>query len=148
MVCVCRRYGANFLLNVGPRGDGSLSHMDAAILEMVGQWIKINQKAIYEVRPYTIISEDKDFVLRGNNGKYYLFVHDLCICGDLNVVKDGGMAKQVKLFGLKGKCKSIEWLDCHDKVPFEQEGDELLVKAQPFMYGENLVVRIAEIEIE
>ena len=31
--CVCRRYGANYLLNIGPMGNGQLRMLDKAMLE-------------------------------------------------------------------------------------------------------------------
>ena len=144
-LCVCRRYGSNFLLNAGPRGDGSFSLMDEAIFEILGEWIQINGEAIYETKPCEIVSDGKDFVLQGKDGKYYLFVHDLVMCGDENVVKSGGMSKEVRLNGVTGRCCEIKWLDNGQRVKFDQTKNALTVKADPFMYGENLVVRVAEI---
>jgi alpha-L-fucosidase len=39
--------GGNLLLNVGPRGDGKIDEPDAAILQGIGQWMKINGESIY-----------------------------------------------------------------------------------------------------
>lgn len=38
----------NLLLNVGPKGDGSLPEGDLQILREIGAWLKINGEAIYE----------------------------------------------------------------------------------------------------
>ena len=36
-LCVCRRYGANYLLNVGPMGNGQIRPLDKAMLETLGE---------------------------------------------------------------------------------------------------------------
>jgi alpha-L-fucosidase len=50
--CVAR--GGNLLLNVGPRGDGTLCPMQVARLRAVGAWLKSNGEAIYRTRPWSI----------------------------------------------------------------------------------------------
>ena len=42
---VCR--GANMLLNVGPRPDGTLSPEEIKSLKAIGQWLKVNGEAVY-----------------------------------------------------------------------------------------------------
>jgi len=44
-LCVCR--GANFLLNVGPRPDGTLCPEEVRSLKAIGAWMKVNGEAIY-----------------------------------------------------------------------------------------------------
>jgi alpha-L-fucosidase len=38
--------GGNILLNIGPRGDGTINPPDIAILEGIGRWMAINQESI------------------------------------------------------------------------------------------------------
>jgi alpha-L-fucosidase len=40
-------YGGNYLLNIGPRGDGSIPEASVAILEQVGTWMQTNSVSIY-----------------------------------------------------------------------------------------------------
>ena len=47
----------NMLLNVGPRGDGSISEKDQKILKEIGTWINKNKEAIYESKPWRKCSE-------------------------------------------------------------------------------------------
>jgi len=44
-LCVCR--GANMLLNVGPKPDGTLCPEEIQSLKAIGKWMKVNCEAIY-----------------------------------------------------------------------------------------------------
>ena len=44
----CVRDGGNYLLNIGPRPDGSVPEPEVAVLREVGQWMQRNGHAIYE----------------------------------------------------------------------------------------------------
>ncbi len=50
----CVAKGGNLLLNVGPRGDGSLCPLQVERLRAVGVWLRANGDAIYATRPWTI----------------------------------------------------------------------------------------------
>src|SRR3989442_167849 len=43
----CVRDGGNYLLNIGPRPDGSVPEESVRILETVGGWMERNGEAIY-----------------------------------------------------------------------------------------------------
>ncbi len=43
--------GGNYLLNIGPRGDGSVVEFEADVLRGIGQWVQANGDAIYGVGP-------------------------------------------------------------------------------------------------
>lgn len=141
----CRRYGANMLLNVGPKGDGLLRTMDMAILEAVGTWTAIYDEAIRTARPtdITIERKPKDFILC-NGDTYYLFCHDLPSYIDVNVSKGGCVSYEEK-FHLNKKIQSIIWMESGEEVLFEQTEDKVIVHTKPFDYGNNLVVRVAKI---
>lgn len=146
-LCCCRRYGSNYLLNVGPRGDGSLRPLDEAMLLTLGEWVDIQKEALYLPRPAGIPVDgagDKDFLLE-REGIYYLFFHNVRMTGDENVV-DGGQANPNEdRFTMDKPIRSVIWLDNGEKVPFTQEGNQVTVRPDPIRYGSNLVVRIAKI---
>ncbi len=43
--------GGNYLLNIGPRGDGSVVEFEREVLLGVGRWLEVNGEAIYGTRP-------------------------------------------------------------------------------------------------
>ena len=47
-------HGGNFLLNIGPRGDGSVVEFESEVLKEMGAWLKENGEAIYgtEASPF------------------------------------------------------------------------------------------------
>lgn len=47
-------HGGNFLLNIGPRGDGSVVEFESEVLKEIGAWLKENGEAIYatEASPF------------------------------------------------------------------------------------------------
>jgi alpha-L-fucosidase len=44
---------SNFLLNIGPRSDGSIATVIQTLLAGLGAWMAINGRAIYATRPWT-----------------------------------------------------------------------------------------------
>jgi alpha-L-fucosidase len=148
--CVCRRYGANFLLNLGPMGNGLLRPLDKAILTEIGRWAKINEEALYLARPCGIseTSKPKDFVLE-KDGAYYLFCHQLPMMASIDVqLKED--ANFVDTFAFDKKIKSITWLDVpKSAVRFTENGDgTVTVQSDAYKYGTHLVVRVAKIIVE
>ncbi|TWU38356.1 alpha-L-fucosidase [Novipirellula artificiosorum] len=47
----------NMLLNVAPRGDGTIDAEQRRIVKEIGDWLRINGEAIYGTRPWTIARE-------------------------------------------------------------------------------------------
>lgn len=145
----CRRYGANLLLNLGPMGDGSLRKIDAAILEMLGRWVKIYDEAIRCPRPTYIDIENKpdDFLLKFGK-TYYLFCDRLATVADPNVTIEGNPSTYTDRFVLPETVRSVLWMDNGEAVEYTQNGSEIAVRTVPFKYGRNTVIRVAKIVCE
>ena len=145
---ICRRYRSNFLFNVGPKPDGTLRTIDKAALEMLGIWTAYNEEALRLPEPSGIEVENKhdNFILKGD-GAYYLFLSDLSIRGDINVTIGGEKKDYNNYFTFGEKIKSVTWVDNGESVNFTQDGDKVNVIPAPFCYGQDLVVRVAKIEI-
>lgn len=147
-LALCRRFGSNMLMNVGPMADGSLRLVDQGILEMIGHWISYFDEAIRTPRPTDIEVMDKpdDFILQDGKN-YYLFCYNIPMAADSNVAKYQDMNYN-SVFQLKDKIQSIQWMDTGADVEFKQEGVDVTVKTVPYAYGRNLVVRVAKIVCE
>lgn len=147
-LCECRKYGSNFLLNIGPKADGSLKNIDKATLEVLGQWTAIYGDYIHDARPsgITVENKQKDFILK--NGKdYYLFCHDLPMRADVNVALSV-RAVYSDVFSFDKEIKEVYWADNKKALDFTQEDGKTTVFTEPYLYGNNHVVRIAVIKAE
>ena len=67
--------GGNYLLNIGPRGDGSVVEFEADVLQSMGKWLALNGEAIYDTEPQPFRHLDFGYATR-KPGKLYLLVTD------------------------------------------------------------------------
>jgi len=103
----CARDGGNYLLNIGPRGDGSVPEESVRILETVGHWLERNGQAIYGAERCRVNrSNYANFSRKGNT----LFMHVSYWPGET-----------VVLAGLQAKVKSARLLASGRPVRFEQD---------------------------
>ena len=145
---VCRRYGSNLLLNIGPKGDGTLRTIDKGILEIMGQWYELNKEALHTPVPCPIEVEGKpeNFLLQEGN-TYYLFVTELPSRKKDNVVLGGENVDPKNTFALAETIKSATWLDTGLPADYTQADGKVTVSVVPTPYGENYVVKIAKITV-
>ena len=146
-LCHCRKVGANLLLNIGPHADGSIPKMQEAILELLGDWMDVYGGAVRAGRPAGIAAEGKDFGLRTADGRVFLFVHDLPICGSEHVTVGSGSGRLVAFSGIFDEAESVRWLDNGQELPFVQDPEHgiFTFHAVGYDYGVNRVVRVAEV---
>ena len=135
----CRKYNCNYLLNVGPKADGTLRTIDKGILEEIGKWIKFNKGFIYNVKASDITAENADVVTDGE--KYYAIIKGVGMSGDPNVTIQMGGAKKVTV---NAAIKSAKWLDNGKKINVENNS----FYGEPFMYGTSMCVRVAVLELK
>ena len=144
-LCSCRKVGANYLLNIGPTAQGGIEPMQAAILGLLGRWMRFYGEAIYHGRPFGAKAEEsaKNFALRSEDA-IYLFIHDVGRNGSANVVVDGRRQGDCYFDGISGSIAAIEWMDNGESLGFEQDGDRLTLHATSFPYGLSTCVRVAK----
>lgn len=146
-LCACRKVGANLLLNIGPEGDGNVALLQEALLREIGKWVDVTGKVIYTPKPCGVCGSGKNFALKDGK-RMYFFVHDISIIGHSDVSVGGGNAGNTCFTGITDKVKSMRWTDNGEELTFTQNGKEFSFNATGFPYGTNLVVRVAEAELE
>ncbi len=100
--------GGNFLLNIGPKGDGSVVDFEKDVLLAMGKWIAKNKEAIYGTRPDPFHISFKWGSLTSRPNKLYLHL----LSSPENDL--------ITLTGLTGKIKSVVVLGEKDKPKFIQ----------------------------
>ena len=145
----CRRYGANYLLNIGPQPDGSVCLLEQGIFQEFGKWTETYGEAIYKARPAKEIEcEGENFVLKADeDGVYYLFVPGLGVLGPGNVMFRVENMIRTSLQNFPAPIKSIRWMENGEDLKFTQEGGTVTVDCTQYEYGRNYVVRVAKIEV-
>jgi alpha-L-fucosidase len=103
----CARDGGNYLLNIGPKPDGSIPEESVRILTAVGKWMEKNGNTIYSAEPCQVKrSSYALFTRKGNT----LYMHVHYWPGDY-----------VAISGLKAKVKSARLHASGKTVKFDQD---------------------------
>jgi alpha-L-fucosidase len=103
----CSRDGGNYLLNIGPKPDGSIPEDSVRVLTEVGQWMSRNGDTIHTLERCQVhASEFAGFTRRGNT----LYMHVYFWPGET-----------VALAGLMTKVKSARLFASNQDVKFEQD---------------------------
>lgn len=99
-------HGGNYLLNIGPRGDGSVVEFERDVLLGMGKWLKNNAEAVYgtKANPFSHALEWGDITTKDEN--LYLFV------------RKEYFGKDIELSGFKGIISDIIRLDNREKCQF------------------------------
>ena len=107
--------GGNYLLNIGPKGDGSVVDYEAAVLRGTGAWLHKYSEAIYDTTPQPF--RKLDFGYATVKGPHlYLFVERL--------PKDG----HLQLPGMQNNLTAARWLNGRK---LELQGNSVVVPALP-----------------
>src|SRR6516165_8037144 len=103
----CGHDTGNYLLNIGPRGDGSIPEESVRILTAVGKWMEKSGKSIYDTETcQPRRSNYASFTRKGNT--LYMHVHFWS-------------GETVSLGGLMNKVQSAQLLASGKPVKFEQD---------------------------
>jgi alpha-L-fucosidase len=100
----CARDGGNYLLNIGPRPDGSIPEESVRILTAVGRWMEKNGDTIYTAEPCQVKrSSYALFTRKGNT----LYMHVYFWPGDYVAIS--GLKAQVKSARLHASGKTVKF---------------------------------------
>ena len=117
----CAQSGGNYLLNIGPKPDGSVPEESVQILETVGKWLDTNGKAIYGTeRGSYSWNSNANYTRRGNT----LYIHQHYWPSNTPAAEWLPFfqpATVVAIGGLNTKVKSVRFLKTGQNVPFVQD---------------------------
>ena len=101
----------NYLLNIGPKGDGSVPQASLDTLQQIGKWMQVNKKAIEKASPSPFKQAFRWGSITQQPGKLYLNISDW--------PKDNTLA----IHGLNTKIKCAQFLRDGKQIKTVKEGD-------------------------
>ncbi len=130
-LATCARGGGNYLLNIGPKPDGSVPEESVAVLEAVGQWLSTSGKAIYETERITADwNVNANYSRRGNT----LYIHQQFWPGHTPAAEWLSFFQSeavIAIGGLKPKVLSAKILKTGQQIPFTQDEFTLRLTGLP-----------------
>ena len=111
--------GGNYLLNIGPKPDGSIPAPSVRVLKGMGGWLRRNGEAIYGAernRMDTMFNIRGRFTVKGNTAYLHVFAWP---------------GSEVAVGGLLCKVRSARLLASGARVRFEQQPNRLLLCGLP-----------------
>lgn len=119
----------NLLLNIGPRGDGSVPEASVKVLETVGDWLaRCGGEAIYDTEPFTF-----DLQHRGEHRGDWSF-HGPFTVRETNLywIIRRWPGNALTFGGLQARVRGVELLGAARRpVSFRQEGTRLTLSGLP-----------------
>jgi len=127
MLRKCASGCGNLLLNIGPKGDGSIPEESIRILDEVGAWLEANGEAIYDTERFEYNLQERgdaradwthhgNFTARGNN--FYLHI-------------TSWPGKELTIAGVENKVKEVTMLSTSKTFSFAQDAGKVVVTNLP-----------------
>ncbi len=125
--------GGNYLLNIGPTGDGIIIPFEIQVLKGIGQWLKINGESIYSTNISPIQKQDWG-VITSKPGKLYL--HVMNYPEDKKLILKGINSDVQKIYPLSNKSISLNSvkkdgsliIELHEKVRIDDYSTVIVVE--------------------
>ncbi len=125
----CANGGGNYLLNIGPKGDGSIPEESVRILNKVGEWMDENSEAVHGTERCRVRgSTFARFSRKGNT--LYIHVHHW-------------PGETVSVGGLQSTVKSARLLATGEMIAFEQDAYGARFTGLPATSPDDMVTTIA-----
>ena len=159
--------GGNYLLNVGPKGDGSFPDQAITRLSVLGKWMRINGEAIYGTTPWKTAGELPDTIAiathtaASNSMKDVLndatskhIFPEIRFTAKKNVVYVFANSMHEKEVAVKAlgkasgeKIKSVSMLGSGKKVKWQQKATALILPLPP-LTNTNVNVNVFKVVLE
>ena len=132
MMTHCVSQGGNFLLNFGPKGDGSFRKEEVAIAKVIGEWMKDNSSAIYDCGFAGLKKQSWGYYTKPNNkeNKLYMVVCNNPISGQYRVrLPKGQLIEKAYLLSSPNKKVKMEEIAKYEYfiTPGKVKGDKPFV---------------------
>jgi len=117
----------NLLLNIGPKGDGSIPKASLKIIKRLAAWMEINSESIFNTEIFTC-----DPYKRGN-GRNDFSPHGMLTASghNLYLLATNWMGSKYVLNGLETLVKSVSILGSDNNYPFQWQDNLLTVSGLP-----------------
>ncbi len=134
--------GANYLLNVGPDGDGIIPEESVRVLNEIGEWMRVNGEAIYGTKRWIVMKEGPTAIGRGGTTErkkqgfttavtpedFWFTVKDNNVYVISLVDPVNNKASIKSLYYYRQQIKSIELLGENKTLKWTAEGDKIEIE--------------------
>lgn len=124
--------GGNYLLNIGPKGDGSVVPFERDVLLAMGKWMQQHGAAIYGTSPTPLPAQDWGLI-SGKDQKLFLFLTKPPRNGEI-IIK-GLRSRPAKIYHMANPSA---------KLPFATEENQCRVDISQLQVSELLTVLVLE----
>lgn len=112
--------GGNYLLNIGPKADGSICMEERKCLKEISKWLQVHGRSIYNSVRHERIDLHNEYGVTTYDGKNTLFIQVFY-----------WMGKSFSLCGLRNKVISARLLTNEKRIDFKQLPRRLIFKNLP-----------------
>ena len=129
-----------YMLNVGPKADGSICQEEKDVLLSIGKWLKTNGEAIYGSKPFEVCNfegkqsangafkenkkfTNKDYCFTTKPGKIYIFP----MCDKLKDTLKIKSLRRANEGGIRYKINNVHILGENNNLQYEQSEKELKI---------------------
>jgi len=129
-----------YMLNVGPKADGTICSEEKSVLLEIGKWLSVNGEAIYDSSPFEICAfegksskngafkenkkfSSKEFCFTAKPGKIFLFPMGTKLPESIKIKS----LRKANEGGIRYKIKKIHILGSNSELPFSQSRKQLTI---------------------
>lgn len=114
----CVSGGGNYLLNVGPKPDGTFPVMAQTRLKQIGRWMDVNSESIYGCGRAPFAADEAIGLATAKGNTVYLHVFNW-------------PGEELAMSGVNVRVASAKMLATGDRVRVKQDGDRLILSGLP-----------------
>ena len=114
----------NFLINIGPRGDGTIPEWQVDRLQAMGRWLKINGDTIYGTRYWKEFAQENEQLSFTTKGKKLFVIKLATLTSPFTIhATIGWKEDQVKAVRLLGSDTKVTWTMTSEGLQIEPPKD-------------------------